>query len=145
MKKFLYIPAIIILLASHACTNNDETNQLEIIGSWELAKIEDSQNGTDLPPNDGKPVQLNFKNGGGYDGTAGNNEIRGEYKVNDNTIVFTLFTTEIIHTEWESMFMNAINKTWSQNEYIVPYTVEGTELILPYEEQSKMFFVKIQK
>ncbi len=134
---------IFFLLMGLSCTNDEEANQGQVIGTWELARIEDSQDGTSLPPNDGKPVRLNLKKGGGYDGVAGNNEIHGIYKVTGNTIVLTLYTTEVASSEWESMFINAINKTWTQNEYVIPFTVEATELILQYEIQSKMFFIKI--
>lgn len=146
MKKIMTLIVISLLLhTSFSCTNDEgrNSNQLKLIGTWELVKIEDSQNGINLPSNDSKPVQIIFKNDGVYEGTAGNNQIHGEYKVNNGMIIMTLHSTEISRTEWELMFMNAINQTSSKNEFRIPFTVETTELVFQYQEQSNMRFKKI--
>lgn len=136
----LRIFIIVFLMVS--CTNNESNNQGNILGNWQLEKYEDAEEGTILPPNDGKPIQMNFKSGE-YEGLAGNNEIHGDYRTDDGKLIFTLTTTEINNTEWELQFKGAIEKKRQGNQYIMKYSLNGNELTFSYAEQSTMYFKKI--
>src|SRR5690606_38160855 len=138
MKGQLKLFIIMLLCVVASCSNDENSDQLDISGSWELSKLEDGTDGVQLPPNDGKPVRLNFKLSGSYDGDAGNNEIHGTYRMENGNLILTMSTTEIVNTEWESMFMDAMEDSRNSEEYVLPYTLEGNELILKYDEQSTM-------
>ena len=143
-KKLLSLNFIIILLiaSSSACSDDESAIQNNIVGTWELVKIDDSVNGRDYPPNDNKPVTITFYENGTHEGTAGNNDLSGEYDIRNGMIEMTLFTTEIANTEWETKFMVAIQDTWSENKYIIDYLLEVNELTLQYNEESHMTFIR---
>jgi len=61
----------------------------------------------------------------------------------NGNIVLTMTTTEVVNTEWESMFMDAMEDSRNAEEYFLPYTLERNELVLEYAEQSKMTLIKI--
>ena len=141
--NFQMLGLILLLFASPSCSNDDNSNQKEIQGTWQLTKFEDSTEGIVLDPSDGYPVQITFRANGSFDGKAGNNDVQGEYRLESGKLAFTLFGSEISNTEWELMFKRSINKSWEGNEYIMPYNLEGNEMTLNYETQSKMFFMRI--
>lgn len=141
-NRFMAV-VLIIFLAIYSCSGDDNIIPLKIVGTWELSKYVDSKNDPVFPPMDGKPVQISFKRSGAYEGMAGNNEIRGLYRIEDNMFALTMSTTEISNTEWESMFKNAIEETRDENEYIIPFTLENGMLILQCNEEIEMYFVRI--
>lgn len=142
--KLQMLSLILILFASPSCSNDDNSDQKEIQGTWQLFKFEDFEDGTVLDPNDGRPVQITFRSDGKYDGVKGNNEIQGAYRLENDELIFAGgTTTEISNTEWEEMFSRSLNKSIEGNEYVMPYSLEESELILDYEAQSQMFFIKI--
>lgn len=128
---------------SLSCSNDDSSNQTEIEGTWQLISFDDSEDGNVLAPNDGKPIRITFKGDGSFDGKAGNNEIQGEYDLENGKLIFTLASTEIASTDWESMFIRSINKSLNEGEYILNYILGEDELTLEYETQSTMLFMKI--
>jgi len=141
--KLQMLGLILILFASPSCSNDYNSDYKEIQGSWQLFKFEDFEDGTVLDPNDGRPVQITFRSDGGYDGVKGNNAIQGAYRLANDELIFAGgATTEISNTEWEEMFSRSINKSIEGNEYVMPYSLDESELILDYEAQSQMFFMR---
>lgn len=137
----LFISLFSLCLIS--CSDDDNSSNSEIQGTFQLTKFEDSSEGTVLSPDDNKPVKITFRADGSFDGMAGNNEIQGSYSLDSDIITFNLFSTEIAATEREVMFVRSINKSLNGGEYIMPYSLKDGELTLEYETQSKMSFIQI--
>ena len=144
-KQFLYITIYIFgILSVFSCSRNNE-DEATVIGKWELVKIEDSQIGPSLQPKDNKPVSIEFLKDGTYIGKAGNNNIEGEYSLEGDNIIFTLFTTEVPNTEWELSFKDAINKKLFDGKYKMLTFFNFNEMILTYDNDSYLFFNNIDE
>lgn len=144
MKKAVILSVIFFQsFINFSCTNDDDSNQIEIEGTWQLLRFDDSVDGTVLAPNDDKPVWIAFKADGNFEGKAGNNKIQGEYETENGKLIFTMSSSEIVRTDWELMFIQSINRSLDEGKYIMDYDLQEGELSLEYEAQSKMFFMKM--
>ena len=140
-KVTLVFLCLLILLPS--CADDSETNPLDdFVGTWELSYYETSDNEKIESPNDGKPVVLTLKSNGTYNGSAGNNEIMGEYHIEEGKIILTFYTSEMANTEWEKLFHETLEIMREDNEYVFPYGLEDNDLILSYDLDSSMHFIK---
>ncbi|HBU78554.1 MAG TPA: hypothetical protein DEF18_10675, partial [Muricauda sp.] len=83
-----------------------------------------------------------LKDDGTYDGVAGNNEILGEYSISEGKITMTLYTSKMANTEWEKMFKEALETVRDEREYILPYSLNGNNLVMDYGGNNTMHFIK---
>ena len=146
MKNFSKYILPVLLLLGLSCSNDDTTGSTDsatVIGTWELSRIENADLGTRLPPDDGRPVRINFMQGGTYDGVAGNNEVLGEYGIEADTLVMTLATTEVSNTDWERLFKDSLAQAQSQDGFVLPYTLTPTGLVLQYDARGRLVFIRI--
>ena len=137
---------LFLLLFILSCSNDksDSTEPSEIIGTWELSRIENSDmEETQLFPNDGKPVRINFMQAGTYEGVAGNNVIFGDYRIESDSLMMTLTTTEVSNTEWEQLFKDALRQTQSEDRFMLPMTIATSELALRFGENGQLIFIRI--
>ena len=102
MKTMIYKTLLFITILVVSCSGDDDSNSQNCIsGNWELSYYETTESGRVEYPKDGKPVVLNLKDDGTYDGVAGNNEILGEYSISEGKITMTLYTSKMANTEWD--------------------------------------------
>ncbi|MDY6994854.1 MAG: hypothetical protein SVR94_19890 [Pseudomonadota bacterium] len=120
-----------------------EINQ-QLIGSWQLAYYETETNGRINSPNDNKPVYWDLKSDNTYEGKTGNNEILGQYCLEEDKIYFTLSGSEVIGTAWEEQFYDALDNAWNGETYVMPYSLKNDELILNYSNNNTMHFLPRQ-
>jgi heat shock protein HslJ len=143
VKIFLMICSV--LFAGAGCDEEDPVqNSNDLIGSWQLAYYQTEENGRINAPNDGKPVYWNFKTDSTYEGKAGNNEIFGNYWTRNDSLVFTFYGSEMVGTEWEIRFSNALNHGWNGEAYVIPYSVGDSELVLHFKGNDTMHFLPIE-
>ena len=71
--------------------------------------------------------------------------IEGEYSLEGDNIIFTLFTTEVPNTEWELSFKDAINKKLFDGKYKMLTFFNFNEMILTYDNDSYLFFNNIDE
>jgi len=143
MKTMIYKTLLFITILVVSCSGDDDSNsQNGISGNWELSYYETTESGRVEYPKDGKPVVLNLKDDGTYDGVAGNNEILGEYSISEGKITMTLYTSKMANTEWEKMFKEALETMRDEREYILPYSLNGNNLVMDYGGNNTMHFIK---
>lgn len=143
MKTMIYKTLIFITILVVSCSGDDDTNSMNgLSGNWELSYYETTENGRIDYPNDGKPVILELKTNGTYEGRAGNNDIMGEYRTEEATIILSFYTTEITNTEWETLFHETLEIVREGNEYKFPYDLDGDNLVLGYGGNNSMHFIK---
>ncbi len=141
LMKMLIVTCLVLFLGVGCEEENPVQNSKEPIGSWQLAYYQTEENGRINDPNDGKPVYWNFKSDSTYEGMAGNNEILGNYRIMGDSLLFTLNGSEMIGTEWEERFYDALNQSWNGEKYAMPYELENNELILNYVGNDTMHFL----
>lgn len=131
------------LFAGAGCDEEDPVqNSKKPIGSWQLDYYQTEENGRINAPNDGKPVYWTFKADGTYEGMAGNNFMEhGEFKVEGDQLIFRHAVTEIIGTDWEERFYDALRHSWNGEAHVMPYVLENNEFVLNYVDNDTMHFL----
>lgn len=142
MKSLILI--LVMTMSLLSCSDKNEENlKSSLVGTWELTAYQNIENDIILPPTDITPVKIVF-NENRFEGNTGVNEFLGTYTISAKQLTLATFgITEIAETEWGEKFLNALNKTYVEGIYQMPFIIENQVLKIEYLPAQFMCFSKI--
>ncbi len=144
LKPILFL---VFGLICFSCSEDKvSTEQMELMGAWELLRFEnESSDELLLPSAQDAIISLVFQNND-FNGKTGRNSYFGKYSVVPSELTLMEFTiTEVAETAWGQKYLDAINESYSRNtqNYLLDFSVESDTLTLYYMDSKKMTFVKV--
>ncbi len=140
MKKLVKIMLIslLIIACNETSTENNNLENLKNLEntSWVLKSF--NINGANVTPPINQTYEISFLEDNRIEGINDCNEILGIYKIEKNNIKFVNLGTSFANCGNKSMYKTFYSGLWTSKTYVV----KKNKLVLNFDKNSKLLFIK---